>query len=260
MVCSWCRYGICICAEFHPLLSDAELTGAILWEMTFYGFSRHERWNPFKEYFTTYGEKAEILERMLYKPYIRDKREKRNLKRTVKMPFGIAFSMEVWDQIRYGKNHQNRSIRKRYHRLKNRIAHLKRLDKRQHLIDTLRQTTDLADPQLERRIMGAGSINETWRESHTYGKSSRIEYLEDLFANYERMLNKPIADCEELVVVAYSSAESPLTDEELVRLRVLLSGVAPKVTFLQGVSDECGLDLSLQFVEILSCPPNDDDN
>lgn len=239
--------------------SDAELAGAILWGMTFYGFSRHERWNPYKEYFTPYGEKAERLERKLYLPYIKDKREKRSVKNKRK-PFGIAFSWEVWEQIRYGKKHQNRSKRKRYHRLKNRIAYLKRLDKRQHLIVTLRKTTDLADPQLERRIMSAGSIYETWRESHTYGKSSRIEYIEDLITNYDRMLNKPIADCEELVVVAYSSDNARLTDDELVRLRVLLSGVAPKVTILRGVSDECGLDLTLQFVEILSCPPDDDDD
>ena len=239
--------------------TDAELAGAILWGMTFYGFSRHERWNPYKEYFTPYGEKAERLERKLYLPYIRDKREKRIVK-SKKMPFGISFSFEVWEQIRYGKKHQNRAKRKRYYRLKRRIALLKRLDKRQHLIDTLRQTTDLADSDLEGRIMSTGSIYETWRESHTYGKSLRIEYLEDLFANYERMLNKPIADCEEMVVVAYTSIDSPLTDEELVRLQALLSGVAPKVTFLRGVSDECGFDISLQFVEMLTCIPDDDDD
>lgn len=239
--------------------TDAELAGAILWDMTFYGFSRHERWNPYKEYFTPYGEKAERLERKLYLPYIKDKRKRRNLK-SKRMPFGIAFSWEVWEQIRYGKKHQNRSKRKRYYRLKQRIALLKRLDKRQHLIDTLRQTTDLTDLQLERCIMSAGSIYETWRESHTYGNSSRIEYLEDLITNYDRMLNKPIADCEELVVVAYSSANARLTDDELVRLRVLLGGVAPKVTILRGVSDECRFDLTLQFVEILSCPPDDDDD
>lgn len=240
--------------------TDAELAGVVLWGMTFYGFSRHERWNPYKEYFTPYGEKAEGLERKLYLPYIKDKRKKRSLKSKGKMPFGIAFSWEVWAQIRYGKKHQNRSKRKRYYRLNRRIALLKRLDKRQHLIDTLRQTTDLANSQLEERIMSAGSINETWRESHTYGRSSRIEYLEDLFANYERKLNKPIADCEELVVVAYSSASALLTDDELARLQMLLSGVAPQVTFLRGVSDECEVDLSLQVVEILSCPPDDDDN
>ena len=239
--------------------TDAELAGAILWGMTFYGFSRHERWNPYKEYFTPYGEKAERLERKLYLPYIRDKREKRIVK-SKKMPFGISFSFEVWEQIRYGKKHQNRAKRKRYYRLKRRIALLKRLDKRQHLIDTLRQTTDLADSDLEGRIMSTGSIYETWRESHTYGKSLRIEYLEDLFTNYERMLNKPIADCEEMVVVAYTSIDSPLTDEELVRLQALLSGVAPKVTFLRGVSDECGFDISLQFVEMLTCIPDDDDD
>lgn len=240
--------------------SDAELVGAILWGMTFYGFSRHERWIPYVKHFTSYGEKSKRVERKLYLPYIKDKRKKRELKSGNEMPHGVAFPLEIWEQISYRIKHQNRAKRKRYHRLKKRIALLKRLDKRQHLIDTLRQTTDLVDLQLERRIMSAGTINETWRESHTYGKSSRIEYIEDLFAHYERMLNRPIADCEELVVVAYTSADSLLTDDELVRLQALLSGVAPKVTFLRGVSDECGLDISLQFVEVLNCPPDNGDD
>lgn len=51
--------------ENNPF-TDAELAGAILWGMTFYGFTRHARWTPSKEIFTSYGKKADRLERELY--------------------------------------------------------------------------------------------------------------------------------------------------------------------------------------------------
>ena len=57
--------------------TDAELAGAILWGMTFYGFNRHAKWSPREERFTSFGERAEYLERRLYLPYIRDKRGQR---------------------------------------------------------------------------------------------------------------------------------------------------------------------------------------
>ncbi|WP_289703426.1 MULTISPECIES: hypothetical protein [Bacteroides] len=100
------------------------------------------------------------------------------------MPYGIAFPMEVWHQIHHREKHQNRAKRKRFYRIKSRIAELKRLDKRQHLIDTIHEKCGFYDQQLENRIMKAGTINETWRDSHVADLSSRINYLEDLLMNY----------------------------------------------------------------------------
>lgn len=60
--------------------TDTELAGAILWGMTFYGFTRHAKWLPYEKRFTLFGERAESFERRLYLPHIRDKREKRELK------------------------------------------------------------------------------------------------------------------------------------------------------------------------------------
>ena len=241
--------------------TDAELAGAVLWGMTFYGFTRHAEWSPREKSFTTFGERAELLDRRLYLAYIRDKRVKRKLKRKEEMPFGIAFSMEIWNRIHHGEKHQNRVKRKRYYRLKKRIAELKRLDKRQHLIDTIHERCGYHDPQLESRIMTAGSINETWRDSHVADLANRTSYLEDLLTNYFPTFRDICESGEELLIVAYTSETSPLTDEEERQLKNIVRSFEPNVpvTFIKGVDNEAKADIALQFI-IISSKPNDDED
>lgn len=247
--------------EDNPF-TDAELAGAILWGMTFYGFSRHAGWSPREERFTSFGERAERLERRLYLPYIRDKYEKRRLKSKENMPFGIAFSMETWERIHHCEKHQNRAKRKRYNRLKKRIAQLKRLDKRQHLIDTIHEKCGFHDPQLESRIMTAGSIHETWRDSHVADVSTRTAYLEDLLTNYFPTFRDICGGGEELLIAAYTSETTPLTDEEERHLRNMIPSFEPQIpfTFIKGVDNEAKVDIALQFILISNKPNNEDDD
>lgn len=247
--------------EDNPF-SDAELAGAILWGMTYYGFTRHDGWSPHEERFTSYGDRAERLERRLYLPYIRDKREKRKLKSKEKMPFGIAFSMEIWNQIHHREKHQNRAKRKRFYRLKKRIALLKRLDKRQHLINTVHEKCGFHDSQLECRIMTAGSIYETWRDSHVTDLANRTHYLEDLLTKYFPTFRDICEGGEELLIAAYTSETSPLTDEEERHLRSIMHSFEQKVsiTFIKGVDNEAKSDIALQFIIISSKPIKDDDD
>lgn len=242
--------------------TDAELAGAILWGMTFYGFNRHAEWSPREERFTSFGERAERLERRMYLPYIRDKREKRKLKSMEEMPFGLAFTEKVWKQIHKGKTHQNRAKRKRYYRLKKRIVQLKRLDKRQHLIDTIHEKCGFHEPQLESRIIKAGSINETWRDSHVADLANRTNYLEDLLANYFPTFRDICEGGEELLAVAYTSGESPLTDEEERNLRNMIHSFDAQIpiTFIKGVDDEAQADIAIQFIIISSKPINEEDD
>lgn len=218
--------------------TDAELAGAILWGMTFYGFTKHARWSPFEQSFTQYGDKAERLERKLYLPYIRDMRVKRELKGTEEMPCGVAFTREVWDRIHFGKKHQNRSKRKRFYRLKQRIAELKRLDKRQHLIDDLIATTGIPEEEIAPLIMNAGSICESWRESHAHGKTSRIDYLVDLITNYYPTLDDLCKDCQNMIIVAYTDENEMMTEEE----DNLLYKATASIFAKRGISPEliCG--------------------
>lgn len=247
--------------EDNPF-TDAELAGSILWGMTFYGFTRHGGWSPREECYTHYGEMAERLERKLYLPYIRDKREKSELKGKKEMPYGIAFSMEIWNRIHHGEKHQNRAKRKRYYRIKKRIAELKRLDKRQHLIDTTHEKCGFYDEQLEHRLMTAGSIHETWRDSHVVDSTNRTNYLEDLLTNYFPTYHDICEGGEELLIVAYSSEMSPLTDEEERHLKNMIHSFEPKVpiVFIKGVDNGAKSDIALQFIILSNKPINDDDD
>lgn len=249
--------------EDNPF-TDAELAGAILWGMTFYGFTRHAGWSPREERFTHFGERAERLERRLYLPYIRDKREKRKLKSKEEMPFGIAFSMEIWNRVHHGEKHQNRAKRKRYYRLKRRIAQLKRLDKRQHLIDTIREKCGFHDQQLECRIMSAGSVHEAWRDSHVRDIPTRADYLVDLMTKYNPTLENLPEGSEELIIVAYTSKVTPLTnDEERILKNVILSlnqGNHFRFILLRGTDDEAKEDISLQIITLSSTIVKDDDD
>ena len=234
--------------------TDAELAGAILWGMTFYGFTRHTKWSPLEERFTSYGKKAEALERRLYLPYIRDKEEKRKLKSNDNMPFGIAFTLEVWNQIHCGEKHQNRSKRKRFYRIKKQISELKRLDKHQHLIDTLHDKSGLYDQQLECRIMNARSIHVFWRESHISDLSSRVDYLTDLLTKYFPTLSDLCEGYEEMLIVAYTSETTPLTNEEEQCLKNVIASsekIQPtKVTFINGIDNDVKDEIALQIIVI----------
>lgn len=242
--------------------TDAELAGAILWGMTFYGFTRHAGWSPREEIYTIYGERAERLERKLYLPYIRDKREKRKLKGSDKMPYGIAFSMEIWNQIHQGEKHQNRAKRKRFYRLRKRIARLKRLDKRQHLINTLREKCGFHDVQPEGRIIKAGSIQEMWRDSHVTDLSARASYLADLLTNYFPTLSDVCEGGDELLIAAYTSENTSLTDQEEQELRSLRGSFSKSIpiTFIKGTDNEAKADIALQFIIVSSKQINDEDD
>ena len=67
---------------------------------------------------------------------------------------------EIRWAILLGNMHQNGSKRKRFYRMKQRIAQLKRLDKRQHLIDDLVETTGMPEDYLVDVIMKAGRFWE----------------------------------------------------------------------------------------------------
>lgn len=248
--------------EDNPF-TDAELAGAILWGMTFYGFTKHSAWSPHEERFTKYGEMAETLERKIYLPYIRDKRVTRELKGKKAMPYGIAFTREVWDRIHYGENHQNRNKRKRFYRLERRIAELKRFDKRQHLIDDLIATTCVPKEDIETLIMKAGSVRESWRESHVSGKTSRLDYVVDLISNYYPTLDDICQDCHDVIIVVYTDENEPMTegeDKQLYQATVpVMAKNGIKSRLICGHADDIQGGIALRIIGISDLKPDDDE-
>ena len=207
--------------------SDTELAGAILWGMTFYGFTDNEKMFGRDDVYSEYGIRAQCLQRHQYLPYLRDKNLIRNLKKPsgiFKSYDGIAFTMGIWKQINHRKSHQNRSKRKRYYRIEQRIERLQLIDRRIGLINRINmQVGEEMGSQLESKILNAKAITEHFRESRAYGKMSRVDYLKQLIGNYDPLLWDDTKGCISVVVIASSSTHSPISQEEETLLYEFLS-------------------------------------
>lgn len=238
--------------EDNPF-TDAELVGAILWGATFYGFTPHKEWHPHEEFYTKYGERAQQLERKQYLPYLRNKKKISELKDfSIPMPFGVAFSMEDWHLIKCRQTHQNRQKRKRYYRLEKRFEWLKKLDKRHHLIDTIRVATGMPYDTLAEIILKAKTIHETWYESHTYGKKDRVEYITNLIGCYSSDLSSLFSDDDEIHILIHTTQDYPLSDKELQSLKDFFMSFFSNIQFniMTGIDKHVGVELSIQFIGI----------
>lgn len=205
--------------------TDAELAGAILWGATYYGFTRHRKWVPSYVTYSKFGEQAKRLEQRQYIPYLRNNNIIKRLKKEV-TKYGVAFTMEEWDAIHYRQRHQNRSKRKRFHRIEQRIAQLEKLDKRQHLIDRLNEAIGRGrTPEAE--ILNAKSITEEWFESHSYGKQPRLDYIINLLENCCPEFDNICRAGNRTITVCYTAESTPLSAEEETSLRNFLSAHFP---------------------------------
>lgn len=233
--------------------TDAELAGAILWGMTFYGFTDRDQWSPVEETYTSYGERAKRLERKLFMPYLRDKDVKREL-RNGELPFGVAFTREVWNQIDLRQRHQNRSKRSRFHRIELHIEQLKKLDKRQNLINRLnREIGPDSIPASE--ILNAEAISEKWFDSHCFGKLPRLDYLIDLLENYCPYFDEICRTGDHNIVVCHAADTTPLTEDEKSRLHSFLSTHFPPQSAWQlhfATDNSIPDEMALQFIGIES--------
>lgn len=231
--------------------TEAELAGAILWGMTFYGFTKRDEWPPNDEPYTIYGEKAKLLERRLFIPYLRKKKEKLKLKKG-ELPFGITFTLKVWNEIHQRQRHQNRSKRSRYHRISQRIEHLKTLDKRQHHINRLQEVLGSAvTPALE--ILKAEAIREKWFDSHSYGKLPRLDYLIDLLENYCPDFDEICRTGNRTIIVCYTACTTPLSSEEESALSTFLAAHFPPDSDWQlffATDNAIPNEMALQFIGI----------
>lgn len=235
--------------------TDAELAGAILWGATFYGFTPHDRWNPFEKFYSKYGEMAERLERRLYLPYLRNKRTIAQLRDyTVSAHFAVAFTMEEWDYIHFRQRHQNGAKRKRFYRIEKRIEWLRKLDKRQHLIDGLRYGNMEVPDGIVSTIFNAKNICENRYESHTFGKSDRVDYFVDLLLNRDYYPNTKtfLRDGDTFICIVYSSSSHPLTVDELSRLNRLFAtyfaGMNINWQLISVVDDSLGSEIALKHL------------
>ena len=249
-----------VAPENNPF-TDAELAGAILWGATFYGFSRHSKWEPYPEKHSQYGEMRERLERKLYEPYIRDKRTLREIKALDYEWVGVSFTLEEWELIHIRQKHQNRMKRKRFYRLKKRIEQLRKLDQRTHTIETIKAGSGVKGHPIYDRIFNAASILEIWRESHRSHGIPRTDYLIDILSNYNPKIEDTLKEAAELAVVVYTSSENPTTPVELSTLTDFFSSrINIPVTVIPATNHEAGPDMWLQLIGICDKSMDDEDD
>ncbi len=235
--------------------TDAELAGAILWGATFYGFTPHDRWRRYEESYSKYGEMAARLERKQFLPYLRNKETIRQLSDySVPCRLVVAFTMEEWDYIHVRLQHQNRSKRKRFYRIENRIERLHKLDKRQRLIDGLKYGGNAVPDEIVSTIFNAKNICENRYESHTFGKGDRVDYFIDLLLNRDYYPNTKtfLRDGDKFICIVYSSSAHPLTDDELSRLNRLFAtyfvGVNINWHLISAIDDSLGGEIALKHL------------
>ena len=199
--------------------TDAQLAGAILWGMTFYGFSPRNLWRPTEKCNSICGTMANVLAQRQYMPYIRSKWKRRELKRELERAridnriLEVGFSEETWRRIHYqqGQNHQNRQKRKRFYRISKRIEDLQRIDRR---IGLIREMSTAIGGEISTdlyiQIISAAVINEYIAESRSYGTMSRSEYILELIAKYGLFDELALEEVDKVVVIYTSSVSSPI--------------------------------------------------
>lgn len=243
--------------------TDAELAGAVLWGMTFYGFTPRQTEELFHNQIahkalTKYGRQIRALKTRNILPYVSSKTRKELKEELRDEPdcMSIYLSMEEWNNLSTRLTRMNRSKRKRDYRIRTRIEHLKKLDKRWHLIDTIVKHTNVPIEKIEPLILNAKEIYETWRESHAYGKRDRIDYIIELLSNFHPTLDDICKDADEIIIVVYSSKESPLTEEEDNRMytalkpTLILRDILP--TLINGIDENVKDKIALQIITIKS--------
>lgn len=112
--------------------------------------------------------------------------------------------------------------------------------------------------------MKAGSIWESWRESHTYGKTSRMDYIIDLITNYCPTLDDLCQDCQEMIIVAYTDKNEPMTESESNQFyKAIFSileekGIKPNLIY--GNADDVRGEIALRIIGISNLQQNDKDD
>ena len=110
--------------------------------------------------------------------------------------------------------------------MKKRIERLRKFDQRQLLIENIAgivEKHDLDVAVLSDMILSANAVMETWRESHTFGKSSRMDYIVDLCSNYYPNLGEDlISHCHLCLVIAYTAPGKTASPQEEAALKAFL--------------------------------------
>ena len=194
-------------------VTDDEMAGAILWGATFYGFTPHSQERCFEDFFnddSPFATQAYRLGIREMLPYIKDKEERRELRKLIKgNPDGVPCSSETLAYLRKRREHLNRSKRKREYRMSKRQDELWKMNRLYHDVERLRKFGIIEKPGfmecLIDKIYRAKSVNDVMLESFAYGEIDRVEYLKELLEKYSCEMKGPSNSDSKLTIIIWSS-------------------------------------------------------
>ncbi|MBD5187372.1 MAG: hypothetical protein HDS94_04870 [Bacteroidales bacterium] len=240
-------------------VTAVEAAAEILWCSAPFGRFGEIDWALFEENEADkYALQAKRLDIKIALPYCRDKKIRRELKQQmISTSEDLCLSAEADDWFVFGEGklwgkRQNRSKRKRKYRMKKRRDEIFRQSKLHKEPDLLGTKIGPVSERLKQLVLSSSSIEKAYYESHTYGKSDRIEYIADLLLNPIYDSKKFLAQDkkQECICVLYTTPEHPCTTAEQSRIIDIIGeyfGSTPWQLFTRqcnGLDREAELDIT----------------
>ncbi len=237
-------------------LPEKMLLAHCLWEITYYGFTQRAVKEKFYGYRNRWEENNQF-DKMLHELIIRHYRKNvkcKNLKFTKEGEPGFcAKNKEELNKYLFSPRKTNRRKRKAEKRYRERREYLKRMSRRTEMIKRLsRDGSSFSFKDLE-FIMTINIGQEENYESFPNASSSRASYLEDLILNYADLSDLVVKKITDIVILAESSKDTPVSSDEEEILSNIFSQLYPSARIHYGfaVNEEAGSEilLSINFID-----------
>ena len=237
-------------------LPEKMLLAHCLWEITYYGFTQRAVKEKFHGFRNRWEENNQF-DKMLHELIIRHNRKnvkRKNLKFTKEGEPGFcAKNKEELKKYLLSPRKTNRRKRKAEKRYRERREYLERMSRRTELIKKLsRDGSSFSFKDLE-FILTINIGQEENYESFPNASSSRATYLEDLILNYADLSDLAVKKITDIVILAESSKDTPVSSEEEEILRRIFSQLYPSASIHYGfaVNEAAGSEilLSINFID-----------
>lgn len=223
-------------------LTKEEVIAKILWSCTFYGYTPQTRKDTFEDRFehkmhTCYGAMARKLEQKFYLNYVPG-HKKREVLESMKLfsRDSISMSMEDWDYCNKRIAKASNIRKKRDYRMQKRIDYLDYKEKYEGLRDKFMGGKDITFHDMD-FIYDGFSMLLTNMETHTYGESSRVDYLKKLIKYIEMDSDNEFFNPQKLVVLCKVPSQHPLSSDEKEEIRNEFHKLAGKGKLIFGLSE-----------------------
>jgi hypothetical protein len=223
-------------------LTKEEVIAKILWSCTFYGYTPQTRQDTFEDRIehkmhTCYGTMARKLKQKYYLYYLPG-HKKREILKTMRLASldSISMSMEDWNYCKKRIAKASNIRKKRDYRMQKRIDYLDYREKYEGLRDKFMGGKDITFHDMD-FIYDGFSMLLTNMETHTYGESSRVDYLKKLIKYIEMDSDYEFFNPQKLVVLCKVPSQHPLSSDEKEEIRNEFHKLAEKEKLIFGLSE-----------------------